>query len=322
MKRLTPPSAKTRTPPQKTGEEKTRCALRLGFRQVTGLAEEDMKRFVERRTTPYRDPADVWRRGGLTKRQILALARADAFASLGLTRRDVLWAVRAFSEVSLPLLEHKPAVRDLEPSVTLPALTLGEQVVDDYASFSMSLRSHPMSLLRPMLQERRVSRTDVLLDSRNDDRFTLAGLVLVRQRPGTASGVVFVTIEDECGIANLVVWPKVFEAHRRIVMGSRLLAVSGHVQREGLVIHLVAERLWDWSAELDRIADLDTIEPRNGRGDEVRTDPGDRRVEVPEANATRHRSSKRPPTGKRQPYDRSRIHLDRPTIRIASRDFH
>jgi len=300
-----------------------KCALRLGFRQVTGLAEDDMKRFVERRTTPYRDPADVWRRGGLTKRQILALARADAFASLSLTRRDVLWAVRAFSEVSLPLLEHRPAARDLEPSVTLPALTLGEQVVDDYASFSMSLRSHPMSLLRPMLQERRVSRTDVLADSRNDDRFTLAGLVLVRQRPGTASGVVFVTIEDECGIANLVVWPKVFEAHRRIVMGSRLLAVSGHVQREGLVIHLVAERLWDWSEELDRIAEIDEAFPLEmSRGDQVRTDRPDPRMEVPEANATRHRSSKRPPTGKRQPYDRSRIHLDRPTIRIASRDFH
>jgi len=280
-----------------------------------------MKRMVERRTTPYRDPADLWRRGGLTKRQILALARADAFASLGLTRRDVLWAVRAFSEASLPLLDARP-VKDREPAVTLPALTLGEQVVDDYASFAMSLRAHPLSLLRPMLRERHVSRTDVLPDSKNDDRFTLAGLVLVRQRPGTASGVVFVTIEDECGIANLVVWPKVFEAHRRIVMGSRLLAVSGHVQREGLVIHLVAEKLWDWSAELDQIADLDTIHPVNGRGDEVRTDPGDRRVEVPEANATRHRASKRPAAKKQQPYDRSRIHLDRPTIRIASRDFH
>ena len=185
----------------------------------------------------------------------------------------------------------------------------------------MTLRAHPMALLRPRCAERGVAPTAVLKDSKNDDLFTLAGLVLVRQRPGTASGVVFVTIEDEHGIANLVVWPKVFEAHRRIVMGARLLGVRGRIQREGLVIHLVAERLWDWSAELDRIADLDTIEPRNGRGDEVRTDPGDRRVQVPEANATRHRAGKGPPARK-QPYDRSRIHLDRPTIRIASRDFH
>jgi len=297
-----------------------RCALRLGFRQVSGLAEDDMKRMVERRTTPYRDPVDLWQRSGLTKRQILALARADAFASMGLTRRDVLWAVRAFSDAPLPLLEARP-VRDREPAVSLPRLTLGEQVVDDYATISMSLRAHPLSLLRPMLTDRRVSRTDALLDARNDDRFTLAGLVLVRQRPGTASGVVFVTIEDECGIANLVVWPKVFEAHRRIVMGSRLLAVSGHVQREGLVIHLVAERLWDWSTDLDRIADLDEFKVHNGRGDEVRSDQGDRRVQVPEANATRHRAGKGPPARK-QPYDRSRIHLDRPQIKIASRDFH
>ena len=304
-----------------------RCALRLGFRQVAGLAEKDMLRMVERRTiegheVPYRDPADLWRRGGLTKRQILALARADAFASMGLSRRDVLWAVRAFSDTPLPLLDARPAERDPEPSVSLPGLTLGEQVVDDYASFSMSLRSHPLALLRPMLSERRVSRTDKLLDSKNDDRFTLAGLVLVRQRPGTASGVVFVTIEDECGIANLVVWPRVFEAHRRIVMGSRLLAVSGKVQREGLVIHLVAKKLWDWSAELDRIAEIDdAFRHPTGRGDQVRTDRDDPRVQVPEANATRHRAGKGSPTGK-QPYDRSRIILDRPQIRIHSRDFH
>jgi DNA-directed DNA polymerase III PolC len=275
--------------------EGRRCALRLGFRQVTGLTEDDMKRVVERRTIAYRDPADLWRRGGLSKRQILALARADAFASLGMTRRDVLWAVRAFSESPLPLLE----VRDREPSVSLPSLTLGEQVVDDYASFSMSLRAHPLQLLRPMLRDRRVSRTDVLVDSRNDDRFTLAGLVLVRQRPGTASGVVFVTIEDECGIANLVVWPKVFEAYRRVVMGSRLMAVRGRVQREGLVIHLVAEQLWDWSTELDRIAELDEdFRLVVARNDAVRIDKPDPREEKPERHATR------------------------PRIRIHSRDFH
>ena len=234
-----------------------RCALRLGLRQIAGLSEEDVKLMVRRRTEPYRDPADLWRRSGLSKRQIIALARADAFASLGLSRRDVLWAVRGFSDAQLPLLDSPTKMRDLEPAVSLPALTLGEQVVDDYGSISMSLRSHPLALLRPRLCERGVAPTEVLKTARNDDFFTLAGLVLVRQRPGTASGVVFVTIEDEQGIANLVVWPRVFDAHRRIVMGSRLLAVRGRVQREGLVIHLVAEQLWDWSAELDSIADID-----------------------------------------------------------------
>lgn len=292
--------------------QNNRCALRLGLRQVTGLSEDGARLMVERRTEPYRDPADLWRRSGLTKRQIIALARADAFASLGLSRRDVLWAVRGFSDAQLPLLDSQPRARDREPAVTLPLLTLGEQVVDDYGSFSMSLRSHPLALLRPALSQKGVSGTAVLKDSKNGDIFTLAGLVLVRQRPGTASGVVFVTLEDESGIANLVVWPKVFEAHRRIVMGSRLLGVKGRVQREGPVIHLVAEQLWDWSADLDRIAEIDeTFRLTTGRGDEVRTDPGDRRVAVPEANATRHRSSRTVPAA-----------LDRPKIRIASRDFH
>ena len=300
--------------------QNNRCALRLGLRQVAGLSEDDVNRMVAQRTTPYRDPADLWRRSGLTKRQIVALARADAFASLGLSRRDVLWAVRGFSDVHLPLFDES-RVHGLEPSVTLPALTLGEAVVDDYSSFSMSLRSHPLALLRSTFAQRGISGTEVLEHSRNDDVFTLAGLVLVRQRPGTASGVVFVTLEDEKGIANLVVWPKVFETHRRIVMGARLLAVRGRIQREGIVIHLVAEELWDLSAELDSISELDTFHLTNGRGDEVRTDPGDRRaMKIAEANATRHRSSKSAPT--KPGYDPSRIILDRPKIRIHSRDFH
>ena len=305
--------------------QNNRCALRLGLRLVASLSEDDVVRMVQRRSTQlYRDPADLWRRSGLTKRQIVALARADAFASLGLSRRDVLWAVRGFSDTRLPLLDG-PEVRDLEPTVVLPALTLGEQVVDDYSSFSMSLRSHPLELLRSRFVERGVSPTAVLKDSKNEDEFVLAGVVLVRQRPGTASGVVFVTIEDEHGIANLVVWPKVFDAHRRIVMGSRLLGVRGHVQRtaaeEGNVIHVVAEQLWDWSSELDSISEIDEFHLTRGRGDEVRTDPGDRRVHlpIPEANATRHRVKKGQPANG---YDRSRIHLDRPKIKIASRDFH
>jgi error-prone DNA polymerase len=306
-----------------------RCALRLGLRQVAGLSEDAANRMVERRgDKPYLEPADLWRRSGLTKRQIVALARADAFASLGLTRRDVLWAVRGFSDGQLPLLDTQPQGRDLEPPVTLPALTLGEQVVDDYSSFSMSLRSHPMELLRVTLAQRGMSSTEVLKTSKNGDPLDLAGLVLVRQRPGTASGVVFVTLEDEFGIANLVVWPKVFEAHRRIVMGARLMGVRGKIQCEGeedyKVIHLVADEVWDLSAELDSISELDLFHLTNGRGDEVRTDPGDRRMKVAEANATRHRSSRNAPAKpvNKPNYDRSRIVLDRPKIRIHSRDFH
>jgi error-prone DNA polymerase len=306
-----------------------RCALRLGLRQVTGLSKEAADRMVERRgATPYRDPADLWRRGGLSKKQIVALARADAFASLSLTRRDVLWAVRGFAEGQLPLLDTQPRVRDLEPAVILPGLTLGEQVVDDYSSFSLSLRSHPMQLLRQTFAQQGISSTEALGSARNGDVLTLAGLVLVRQRPGTASGVVFVTLEDEFGIANLVVWPTVFEAYRRVVMGARMVGVRGRIQCEGekqyKVIHLVAEEIWDLSAELDSISELDLFHLTHPRGDEARSDPGEHRVKVAEANATRHRSSRTVPAkpSTKPDYDRSRIVLDRPKIRIQSRDFH
>jgi error-prone DNA polymerase len=294
-----------------------RCALRLGFHRVNGLKKADIERFIERRTTPYRDPGDVWRRGGLSKRQILALARADAFASMGLSRRDVLWAVRALSEASLPLLDRTHIV---EPEVTLPSLTLGEQIVDDYSTISMSLRAHPLELLRPTLSEHRMTHSQKLREeTRNGDFLQMAGLVLVRQRPGTASGVVFITLEDEFGIANLVVWPKVFEAHRRIIMGARLLGVAGKVQRVdstddigASVIHLVAERLWDWSVDLDRIADLDgRFELRMGRGDQAHSSTPD-----PRDDQTKRER------GKKQPYDRGRIIFDRPQIKIASHDFH
>ncbi len=306
-----------------------RCALRLGLRQVTGLSEDAARQMVANRgDRPYRDPSDLWRRSGLSKKQIVALARADAFASLGLTRRDVLWAVRGFSDGQLPLLDTESGACDFEPAVALPALTLGEQVVDDYSSFSMSLRSHPMELLRATLAQRGMSSTETLKTSKNGQLLTLAGLVLVRQRPGTASGVVFVTLEDEFGVANLVVWPKVFDSHRRIVMGARMMAVRGRIQCQGeddyKVIHLVADELWDLSAELDSISELDLFHLTKVRGDQVRSDPGDRRVKVAEANATRHRSSRNVPEKPAgQPkYDRSRIVLDRPKIRIQSRDFH
>ena len=179
----------------------------------------------------------------------------------------------------------------------------------------MSLRTHPLALLRPMLSERRMSHSDALREARNGDRFSMAGLVLIRQRPGTASGVVFVTLEDEFGIANLVVWPAVFETYRRTVMGARMLAAKGHVQREGIVIHLVVEQLWDWSADLDSIGTLDGhFELRNGRGDQARSSTPDLRDE-PRPALTKSVTPQ-------QPYDRGRIHLDRPVIKIASRDFH
>ncbi len=149
----------------------------------------------------------------------------------------------------------------------------------------------------------RGARADALARAPNGSRITVAGLVLVRQRPGTASGVVFVTIEDESGIANLVAWPQVFESNRRTVMGARLLGARGRVQREELVIHVVAEALHDWSALLDQIALAERLEPAVGRADEARGGSDDHRVKVPEARATHVRATS-------------------PGIKIASRDFH
>ena len=187
----------------------------------------------------------------------------------------------------------------------------------------MSLRAHPLALLRPTLVGAAHGALEVLREARNGDFFTLAGLVLVRQRPGTASGVVFVTLEDEFGIANLVVWPKVFEAHRRIVMGARLLGVRGHAcSARGMVIHLVAEQLWDWSADLDRIADLDAL-PAAPAAAATRSAPiraTAATAACPKPTPPGIASGKGPPA--KPPYDRSRIILDRPKIKIASRDFH
>ena len=298
-----------------------RCASASG--RSPACREADLKRMVERRTTPYRDPADLWRRGGLNKRQILALARADAFASMGLTRRDVLWAVRAFSEASLPLFDARPQVRDLEPAVSLPKLTLGEQVVDDYSTISMSLRAHPLQLLRPTLSERRMAHSEKLREARNGDFLQMAGLVLVRQRPGTASGVVFVTLEDEFGIANLVVWPTVFEdpspdRHGRAPAGRR---GQGPARRAA-----DGNRHRDPSRRRAAVGLVGRSRPHRRSRRPLRAAHRPRRpgpfLDARPARRTQAPADPEKAPAKKPPYDRSRIIFDRPQIKIASRDFH
>jgi error-prone DNA polymerase len=236
-------------------------ALRLGFRQIESAKQEEMDELVRQRGEGYRDVADLWRRGKISRTQIEVLARADAFGSLNLTRRDVLWAAKSLRDDRLPLLDGVSAI-DREPKVALPTAALGEQVVDDYVSLRMSLRKHPLALLRPRLDAGKVTLANQLATATLDRPIKVCGLVLVRQRPGTASGVVFATLEDETGIANIIIWPSVFEQHRRIVMTSRLLLVKGRLQREREVIHLVAERLHDLSGWLDNLADIDeTLDP-------------------------------------------------------------
>jgi error-prone DNA polymerase len=241
-------------PGQKPGD--TSYALRLGLRQIKGFREDDAGELVSRRGNGYPDIRTLWRRGGLPVGALERLARADAFGSIDLGRRDALWAVKALAPAPLPLFaaqdEDDAAAED---PVRLPAMSAGEEVVDDYASLRLSLKSHPMALLRGELAEVEPVPADRLMGIENGRRLTVAGLVLVRQRPGSAKGIVFMTLEDETGVANVIVWPPVFERFRRVVLGARLLAVRGRLQREGIVIHIIAERIVDYSDRLARLGD-------------------------------------------------------------------
>ena len=224
-------------------------ALRLGFRQIKGFKEEDAGWIVAARGNGYPNPETLWLRAGLRPDVLIRLAEADAFCSTGLTRRDALWQVKAIrSEKPLPLFNDPIDGENIhEPQVILPTMHLGEEVVEDYVSTRLSLRAHPMELLRPSIAG--LTPHDALMDVPLG-RHTICGLVITRQRPGTASGVIFLTLEDETGVSNVVVWPKVYERFRRIVMGARLLHVRGYLQREGIVVHLIAQDICDMSHKL------------------------------------------------------------------------
>jgi len=234
-------------------------ALRLGFRQIKGVREDAMERLTTARGNGYPDPWTLWRRSGLPAATLERLARADAFTSMDLNRRQALWAVRRFKAAALPLFDvadedEQPG----DPKATLPSMTLGEQIIDDYGSVRMTLRAHPLALLRAEAPFDRATKHGDLLHCRNGQRVEVSGLVLIRQRPGTAKGVVFMTLEDETGVSNVIVWPHVLERYRPIVMGARLVRVVGEMQREGIVIHVVAHKLEDLSHRLDSMSRLNT----------------------------------------------------------------
>jgi error-prone DNA polymerase len=236
--------------------EGRRHALRLGFRQIKGLAEKDAAALIRARAAGYAAPRDLWRRAGLGGGALDRLAQADAFRSLGLDRRQALWAMKGLGPPPLPLfaaaktLASAPRAR---PEPALPAMTLGQHVAEDYAALSLSLKRHPVAFLRPELARDGMVRAADLAEIPLDRRLTIAGLVLIRQRPGTASGVIFVTIEDETGVANLILWPAIFEAYRRVALGASLLGCVGRLQREGIVMHIVAEKLLDLSPRLRQL---------------------------------------------------------------------
>jgi error-prone DNA polymerase len=224
---------------------------------------------------------DLWLRSGLSSAVLERLADADAFRSLGLDRRQALWAVRALDRVGdqddLPLFASRPE-RETEPDARLPPMPLGAHVVEDYRRLSLSLKAHPASFLRARLAARGILRSEALSSVKNGERVTVAGLVLVRQRPGTASGVIFMTLEDETGVANIIVWPKVFERLRAIVLGARFVAVTGKLQSEQGVIHIVAERMQDLTPMLGLLSEAGHTISALARADEAhRTEPTETR---------------------------------------------
>jgi error-prone DNA polymerase len=215
----------------------------------------------------------------LSPAAIERLAQADAFRSLGLDRREALWAARALNRVGgeedLPLFERSALGAD-EPDVDLPALRIGEHVVEDYRTLRLSLKAHPAALLRDDLAARAVVEAERLSAMRNGAVVLTAGLVLVRQRPDTASGVIFMTLQDETNIANIIVWPAVFERFRAEVLSARFCAVEGRIQNEHGVVHVIAERLVDYSPLLAHLSGADFREAV-AHADEVRRPTGDAR---------------------------------------------
>jgi error-prone DNA polymerase len=210
-----------------------------------------------RQRHPFTSLEDFARDTGLPKRALILLADADAFRSLGLDRRAALWAVRRLpDDIPLPLFERAAAREQPdEQARPLPLMPLPEQVVADYQTIRLSLKGHPMEFLRAMFAKERVVACEAVCHANDKQRVSCAGVVLVRQRPGSAKGVVFMTLEDETGIANIVVWPKVMERFRKEVMGARLILVEGYIQSSPEeVTHLVAQRLFDRTRDLTGLA--------------------------------------------------------------------
>ena len=260
-----------------------RSAVRLGLRMVKSLGNAEAARLISCRTNqPFASVDDVWRRAAIPSAALVELAEADAFRpSLGLARREALWAIKALRDEPLPLFtaaasrEELPVAEQSEPAVSLKPMTAGSEVVEDYGHVGLTLRQHPVSFLRSEFERRRIVTCAAAVACRDRRWVDVAGLVLVRQRPGSAKGVMFMTIEDETGVANLVIWQGVFEKYRRVVLGAGLIGVKGRVQREGEVIHIIAQHLTDLSAELASVGSRDagaqSLSDRGGaRLDEIR----------------------------------------------------
>ena len=300
---------------KKNGKGEERFAVRLGLRMVKGLSNDHAAKIVAaRQDRPFASVDDLWRRAGVPAAALVCLAEADAFLpALSLFRREALWAIKALRDEPLPLfaaaaIRENAVIEELqEPSAALRPMTDGGEVVQDYGHVGLTLREHPMTFLRHDLSRRRIVTCAEAVRVRDGTWLETAGLVLVRQRPGSAKGVIFMTLEDETGIANAVLWVKTFEKYRRVVLSAGMVGIYGKIQREGEVVHLVAHRLTDLSEALASVGERNHAFPLpHGRGDEFHhgMPPDDHRV-----------IRKRPP-----PADHDDDAVER--IKVISRNFH
>jgi error-prone DNA polymerase len=293
-----------------------RFAVRLGLRLVRGLANSDAAMIpLAGQERPFTSIEDLWRRAGIPVSALERLADADAFGSIHVNRRDALWTIRGLGNEVLPLFAAADRRADLiqpesiEPDVALNPMTEGREVVEDYRSKGLTLRQHPLAFLRQELNERRIITCADLRRVRDGHRVTVAGLVLVRQKPSSAKGVMFMTVEDETDVANLVIWSSLFDKQRRLILSSGMIACRGRLQREGDIIHLVAEHLMDLSDLLRSVGDRDQdFHLRHGRGDEAKI--GSRSVLRDGAKEPQNLAVALPDE-----------HRAEPEIRVAVRDF-
>ncbi|UKT62299.1 error-prone DNA polymerase [Pedobacter mucosus] len=231
-------------------------AMRLGFRQIKGIRTEDIEALTTKRIKPYQninELLDV----GISLATMERLADADAFRSLGFDRRQALWEVSALADRPIALFEGQQSESKLEKQTTLPLMSSGEHVIQDYASTALSLKAHPVSFVREQLNLLRVCANKDLPEIKDGEIIKVAGLVLVRQRPGTAGGVCFITIEDESGFSNLVVFESLFEKYRKEILQARLLMVEGKLQREGEVVHIIVKRCFDLTKMLRTLSKVE-----------------------------------------------------------------
>ena len=253
--------------------KKGHYALRLGLRLVKGLPRGEGERIAisqaaavgyqvrpDKMIQAFSSLDDIMKKADVSVKSLQAIANADGFSSLGLDRRQALWVARGLARHRLhdmPLFAHAgrrhEQLAGMEPLVTLPQAALGENVVEDYRSLGLSLKAHPLDLLQKSLAAAGWQICSHVHNAPDGKRLHLAGLVTMRQRPGTASGTVFVTLEDGQGTANVIIWPKLTETYREALLRAQILGVVGRVQRQQAVIHVIAESLFNLNGFLRHI---------------------------------------------------------------------